>query len=108
MWISNILFRRHVPGRIFSGKHRVTMKVTRLQRNRKKENDLRVENNKAFLSYPYLTVCEEKSHATSRNVEQRNSFFDIARKRRNLGNPILNTTTSNVKGFLEHLNVTKT
>ena len=48
------------------------------------------------------------SHAALRNVEQRNSFFDNVRKRRNLGKPVLNTTSSNIKGFLEHLNVTKT
>ena len=32
------------------------MKVTRLQRKRKKEDELRIDRNKELLSYPYLTV----------------------------------------------------
>ncbi|CAB4024094.1 ribosomal 63, mitochondrial [Paramuricea clavata] len=109
MWITTVLFRRHVPGRIFSGKHRVTMNVTKYQRKRLNENNQRIENNKELLSYPYLTVSEEHSHAAARNNKERTKFFDMVKRKRNLGKPVVNNVSSSpTPGLLQHLNVTKT
>ncbi|XP_046841570.1 ribosomal protein 63, mitochondrial-like [Xenia sp. Carnegie-2017] len=108
MWITAMLCRRHVPGRIFSGKHRVAVKGTKFQRKRKTLNNKQIENNEKLLSYPFFTVTEEHAHATTRNEEQRREFFANIKRKRNFGKPtILNTTSARTGGHLKHLDVAR-
>ncbi|XP_028400941.1 ribosomal protein 63, mitochondrial-like [Dendronephthya gigantea] len=109
MWITTVLFYRHVPGRIFSGKHRAVMKVTKYQRKRVDRKNQQIESNMELLSFPFLTVSQEHSHATARKHKERKDFFDKIKQNRTLGKTAVHnvTNSSRTPGLLQHLNVTK-
>merc|ERR1711860_276408 len=62
--------KKSMPGNIWSGKHRLYEKVTVSQKREAVKQILLEEQNREYLSIPYLTAEQEDGHMAEKDREQ--------------------------------------
>ncbi|XP_053568382.1 ribosomal protein 63, mitochondrial [Bombina bombina] len=99
MFLTNILFRKGIPGRQWIGKYRRPREVTwQMKRAMIRRLEIEVQN-EYWISRPYMTVEQEYRHAAQRRAEERKAI--ICLKEFNFPDH------KYISDHLNHLNVTK-
>lgn len=112
MWLTRILCKQHIPGRIYGGKYRLVKRETPTIRRTKVKNELRLQRNESLLVVPYLTQAQEFEHAWERKQEEQRMFNEAWQKHKTkkLKNVYAFGPLSQGKkeNIMEHLNATRT
>ncbi|KAM4771770.1 large ribosomal subunit protein mL63 isoform 1-T2 [Rhinophrynus dorsalis] len=99
MFLTNILFRKGIPGRQFIGKYRRPRQVTwQMKRSMIKRLEIEAET-EYWISRPYMTKEQEYGHAAERRLKEKESI----KQKRIFNFPEHKYLTDH----LNHLNVTK-
>ncbi|KAI0239479.1 hypothetical protein LSAT2_009778 [Lamellibrachia satsuma] len=94
--------RKHFPGRLDLGKHKVIPRVTSLMKARALQQLLLEQKNLDLLENPYLTEAEEEGHMEDSGKLQKiqEEYLHEQRQKKMLKHRLMDE-------HLDHLNVTK-